>query len=489
MSAPKRAAIGTSVSLTVVFAVMLFGIVNYLSMRHHRTWDVSGSGMNTLSDKTLNVIRSLPKPVTLVFLFNRDNPLYDRTRSMLERYQDESQGKVRLQVVDLRDPATIDRVVRQYKIATGTNPETGESVTEDVIVVDYDGRSKVLSDSGLAEMSMPNPMTGEMQSRLRRYLGEEKVTSAIASLQQGKAAKVYFLAGRGEGDVASSQRRGYLELSERLKRDNFEVAKLNLLESGEVPKDAGALVVMGPTQPYTTNELGVLRRYLAEGNGRMFVALEPGVTSGLEPLLAEHGIRPRNDLAVVNVAMLGVLPVIPVKSYGRHAIVDRIESAGVSVTVPSSVSLDTGSGGPGGPVSLLVSPESAWGETDLDAERLEFDEKKDHKGPLVLAAVADTTRRGPAGDAAAGSKLVVAGSASMFANQNLVTAAGALDFALNTLNWLLQRETQLGIAPKVPEEHVLQLSPAQARTHLVSLVAVPLVVLMAGVLVWRNRRS
>ena len=59
----------------------------------------------------------------------------------------------------------------------------------------------------------------------------------------------------------------------------------------------------------------------------------------------------------------------------------------------------------------------------------------------------------------------------------------------NTLNWMVQRETHLGIAPKEPEQVRLSLAPQQRR-HIFWLVVagIPAATLIAGIAINMRRR-
>ena len=64
-----------------------------------------------------------------------------------------------------------------------------------------------------------------------------------------------------------------------------------------------------------------------------------------------------------------------------------------------------------------------------------------------------------------------------------------LDFVLNGLNWLLDREEIIGIAPKAA--HNLSLNLTEAQLSLIALlvmVAIPGCAGLLGILVWLKRR-
>lgn len=94
----------------LILAVVLFLSLNVFSNNalHTARLDLTEDKLFTLSDGTLNVIRSVPEPIRLKFYFSRtlakQVPTIDRygrrVREMLEEFVNASDGKIRLEVVD-----------------------------------------------------------------------------------------------------------------------------------------------------------------------------------------------------------------------------------------------------------------------------------------------------------------------------------------------------------------------------------------------------
>jgi hypothetical protein len=101
-------------------------------------------------------------------------------------------------------------------------------------------------------------------------------------------------------------------------------------------------------------------------------------------------------------------------------------------------------------IPLLQATKDYWGETDYATsdDRTPFlDTKKDHMGPLTIAAAAE--RGGVEGIKVETSRLVVTGNAEMLGRNGYRQSEGiTVDFAMNALNWLLDREELIGIPPK-----------------------------------------
>jgi len=86
------------------------------------------------------------------------------------------------------------------------------------------------------------------------------------------------------------------------------------------------------------------------------------------------------------------------------------------------------------------------------------------------------------------SRLVAVGSSAFLSNESITEAD--LDFVLNSLNWLLDREDSImGIAPK--PAHNLSLSLTESQLNLMALlvmVAIPGCAGVLGIVVWLKRR-
>ena len=85
-------------------------------------------------------------------------------------------------------------------------------------------------------------------------------------------------------------------------------------------------------------------------------------------------------------------------------------------------------------------------------------------------------------------RMVVYGD-SDFATNGQLDQPGNATLIANTLNWMVQRETHLGIAPKEPEQVRLSLAPQQRRQIFWLVVAgIPAATLIAGIAINMRRR-
>ncbi len=482
---PSRIIIGSSVVLTVIFSAILLVFVNYLSWRHYKTFDLTENKMFTLSDKTVNLLKGLDHPVKLYFFFNPEHGLYSWVDKLLRQYREKGGDKIEFEVVDpQRDLVRAQELAKRYRF-------TGE---DNMVIVESGERHKFIEAQSMAEMDMSGMMTGQ-PARIKAFRGEEKITSALLEVVEGESRKVYFTLGHGEGDITSQDpKSGYFEAAEKLKRINISPMTLNLVQKPEIPADAAALVIAGPLSPFQPDEIKVIEDYLKNRKGKLFIALHPGAKSALDDLLAQYGIRADDTMALGAVNLLGVtklLGSVPAGMLGKHPITDPILGQSLVFTNARSLTvLPPAEGQKGRPVELAKGIEAFWGETAYDKDNMEFTEGKDLQGPLTLAVAVDTGTVGDGNVELGGTRIVVSGSATMFANAPMMQYPMSPDFFMNSVSWILRNEKQLGIEPKVPKQYSLGLSPSQFwMLGGVICLLLPASILLGGVAVWLKRRG
>lgn len=115
-------------------------------------------------------------------------------------------------------------------------------------------------------------------------------------LQVAKSRRtVYLTAGHGErtrDPLGGADQRATIDILHKTLQDqNFDVRTLSAAEGlgQEVPKDAAAVFVLGPTQAFTQPEADALAAYEQRG-GRLFIALDPEAGVTFEELLKPLGL-------------------------------------------------------------------------------------------------------------------------------------------------------------------------------------------------------
>jgi gliding motility-associatede transport system auxiliary component len=456
----------TIVSVAAVLAILVG--INYLAIRRDKQWDLTATKSFTLSDESVKVLSKLQAPIRITVY---DQPSgFQRFRDALARYEQTSKN-ISVEYVDAdRQPA---RVKEDAVLNYGT------------VVVAYQGRKEhVMSDR------------------------EQDITNALVKATTGREVKAYFVEGHGEKSSTGVERNGYSNALDVLKRDNYAVDKLVLVQTPEVPKDAAVVVIAGPTADYLPVEIDSLRKYL-RGGGKALFLLDPVLggtmhpTPNLEGLLKEWGISLGHDV-VLDVSglgqMLGTDASVPVvTSYQSHPITKDF-SLLTAFPLAQSVSGEAGSS-PGESIqNFLQTSDRSWSESDMKSllsGKVSLDEKSgDRKGPITIGlSASEDAKDAPAAagtpPGAAGkpqTRIVVIGD-SDFASNAAVGIQGNSDLFVNINNWLTQQEDLISIHPRAEDDRRIALTAdQQRRLAWMSLLILPGLILGSGVYTWVQRR-
>lgn len=437
----------TAVYVLIVLAVI--GVLNFLANRYDKTYDSTASKQFTLSDQTVKIAKNLKQDVTISYW---DAPTqFPAARDLLDRYKNLS-SKIDVQYEDVEKNRT-------KAIAAG--------VTR---------RGDVLVDVG-------------NKHEEAKSLSEEEVTGALVRALKTGEKTACFVEGSGEHGLDDQDRNGYGQLKSLIGMNNYKTQSVNLLLKPEVPKDCTIMVVGGPSRDYLQPEVDALKNFV-EGGGKAIFLLDPPLmfakqnidqNAALDDVLAGWGVTLDKDL-VLDTSGVGQLyglgpEIALVSSYGTHPIVREMKR--LSAGFPIARSLEVKSGDKATGEKLFDTSDDSFATMNLASPEIK-QSASDKKGPLTLGA-AGSLKSG-------GGRFVVVGSSSWISNAYL-RIAGNRDLFLNMLNWLSADEDLISIRPKQPEDRPLNMNRNQmALVFYSSVLAIPLLILVAGVGVWWKRR-
>jgi ABC-type uncharacterized transport system involved in gliding motility auxiliary subunit len=494
----RKLIFGSTLGAAALLVLAIVVILNYLSFRHYQRWDWTKSHLYTLSQKSLSIVKGLNRDVNVIVFMDDQSPTFQPTRELLDRYAAAS-PKIHVSVVDpLRNPARAQQLVQQYQVQRAA-------------VVFESGKDKrVVEASDLADYDYSAMQQGG-RPEMKGFKGEQKFTSALVELVEAKKPTILFTTGHGEPSLDDSDGRGFGRLQRFLGTDNFAIEEWASLGKTALPPNTDLVVVAGPTQPFVRPELDLLSRFL-QGGGRVLVMVDPNLSesgrvadTGLAEWLAGWGVKAQDDIVVDpgNLLPFFSAETIFASNYGTHAITDALRQARVPVVFSLARSVAAGTAPQGATLTELVktSPDG-WGETDLGNLTQVEKGPQDVPGPVSLAialelnaaspappvgeeempAPAPTPPTGPKG------RMVVFGDAD-FATNSQLDQPGNATLIADTLNWMVERQTHLGIAPKEPEQVHLSMTPQQRRLNFWLVVfGLPAAALAAGIAVTVRRR-
>jgi ABC-type uncharacterized transport system involved in gliding motility auxiliary subunit len=445
--------VSSNALLTTLAVVVILGGINFLAVRAPNQIDFTETQQFSLAPQTQQLVKELKQPVKVMVFNNQADP---QQRSLLEQYRRQNADRFSFEFID---PQAQPGLAQKYKVRT-----LGETILE----------------------------TGDRTKTLEGTLTEPNLTPAIASLMRDHKVNAYLVQGHGEAPINGAQ--GNLdEAVAELKKRDFNVSVLNLLQQKQIPSDANVLIVPGPKRPFLAPEVKLLETYLSQGKALMLM-LDPGVQAGLDDLLKSWGIT-LDKRIVVDASgsgqMMGLGPAIPlVLQYGDHPITKDFAQGpsffplvqAIAVKPPSADYQST---------DLLITGAQSWAEGDPNQENLQFNAARDRQGPLPvgvavthkLPTTAKSTESSPM------AKMVVIGD-SDFATAGPFSKGLNGDVFLNSVTWLGsgQDDANLSIRPKEQKDRRLELNPTNWRILILLGLFLPLGAFGTATYLWWKRR-
>jgi ABC-type uncharacterized transport system involved in gliding motility auxiliary subunit len=480
----RRLITAGTLSAGVLVILALLVMINYLGARYYKRFDWTGSHLYSLSPKSRDVLRQLNRDVDVVMLMAPEQQnVYEPTRELLQRYAAAS-PHIHLRLVDpQKNPALADQLARSYGITTAGVVFASSASPADRRVVDA---------SEMADIDYSGMQLGQ-QPEMTGFKGEQLFTSALLQLAEGRRPKALFVTGHGERSLDDAGPRGFSLAREQLGRDNFAIEEWASLGKAAVPDKTDLVVIAGPTGSFVRPELNALAAYLAAG-GRVLILLDPTVSgsglvdTGLGSWLAGYGVKVDDDIVVdpANPLPFFGSETLFVKDYGDHPITKALREGKLPVIVSLARSIRKGGAPAGAEVTeLLRTSADGWGETDLAHLDQVAKDARDVPGPAALGVAVEV--KGGAG--ARPARLVVFGDSDFAANQLVQANAANAMLISNSFNWLVERQSLLGIPPRKTEQVRLNLTAGELRTvYLLTLLLLPGLAVGTGIYVHFRRR-
>ena len=488
MNATKKAHLfaGANAVMIVLAALLITVMLNYLSVRHYRKFDLTKESQHTLSEKTIQVLKALKEPVTV---------------SAVIAEQELASPEVKEQITALLDSykAYTDKLKVVY-VSPDDQIKVKELQVTAVNTIVFAGASgrQLVNVNSLTESDDGGMSFGGAQT-LKAFKGEEAFTNAIASLSEEKLT-ICFTEGHGELQLKGREGDGLALLDALVTGENYTTQSLSTRGPDPIPANCAVVVVAGPEIPFAPEEAAKLDAYLKNDKrkGRLLLMTETlgaqareFLSTGLEPLLLSRGLELHRDLVFdpkLQVKMNVQEPMMAAIPAAGQMITQSFSAHQVPVIFPISRSMQLPAPAAAGAKSewqpLLSTSREGFGVTNLQeiASGTISQSKTDLPGPLTLAAA-----RG--GEDESGERLVVVGSARFSANL-FGQDTKNIDFTVNAIHWLAARPARIAIPAKKLESVNLAMTRRQVQFAALWLIIVaPLGVAIAGVLLFIRRRQ
>jgi len=446
----QQALSGANFALYTLIVIALIVLANWFVNNHDKRWDMTPNKKYSLSDQTHKILKDLNRDVT-VYAFDKERNFGER-RDVLGMYASAS-NRVKVKYIDPdRQPA----LAKEYGVRSyGT-----------IVVAAGDRHMEAQGD------------------------GEQGLTNALVRVLKGQRTAC-FVGSHGQRSLDSTERDGYDRFKKQLGDENYQTQTLPLMQKPEIPSDCTMVVIAGPQDDFLPPETDAINKYLHDG-GRVLVMLDAGVElPNLTKLVSDWSVTVRNDLVIDEnpvAQIFGTEPYMPlIVKYGSSPIAQPLN--GRATLFPLSRSLEVGKDSKPGVTadSLCDTSSDSYDVTDWTPKikEIQFHAGKDLKGPLSVAVTGSISG---SGEKKTEGRFIVLGTSLVAANGFLGFQSNR-DFIMNSINWLSADEDLISIRATPPESQHLTMNAAQMRRVLVlGVFGIPILIVMAGVLVWWQRR-
>ncbi|MCU0692482.1 MAG: GldG family protein [Polyangiaceae bacterium] len=485
----------------VIAALVIAVLVNILSGRNYRRWDVTAARLYTLSEATVTTLRNLEQDVQVEVLLSSSDPLHGSVINLLEAYGGHTSRLDVRRIDPDRDQAEFAAVQQKYGIVAGRT-EGGRVVADAALIVASRGKHWFITAGEMVDFS--DVQEGQTKSKL-----EQVLTGGIRSVLGGERMRLCFSEGHSEFSLDDNSDQGLGELRDRLLKNNYDPISVDTTKQDPAAALDGceALIVVGPGVAFKQPEAEAIVARMRKGMGGFFL-LNPmldtdkrtQLDTGLGSVARAFGIGIANDYVFEQDDAFR-LP----KGTGEvffpelkpHATTDALLGPAAAVTafrvvLMRSRSFDT-PGGSAQPTAVLTTSDDAFGMMDffswVDLGGEPSKQPRDRSGPLTVGVASEL----PASqDGTRGARLVVLGSANPCFSHNWrdPSLRGNALFVGNAISWIAERPPIVDVPVRITPAATLRITE-QSLSEVMRyvLLFMPAAAALLGLAVYLRRRS
>lgn len=457
--------------------------VNYLAVEHNHVSDWSYLKVTSVSKTTQAMVDDLDQQLEVYAFFTQDNEVYPFVNEYLASLAATSKN-IMVKVLD-KDISPVHaekfRVHKNGNLVL-TQVQAQENKKEENKTPQYE-KIYLGTELRIARAKLRG-LDAWMQKALLELLSEPR--------------KAYFTRGHGEftWDYQRDPRRSLRVVRSLLKKQNFRLRELGLDKgSGRaLPDDVGLVIVAGPTEAFLQEEVNALRTYLA-GGGKAMVLLDVERATGLAttelstyPLLNflrdEVGIQFKaevlaNDRSyVVATKSMTDRWFLFSNNFTSHEAVatmaDYDEQVAVLFFQSGYFDVKGGNGEWQAQAAMKTLPT-----TFVDKNKnFTFDKGSETRSTFDICAAAEWRGKG--------GRIFACADATLAADLFMQGAGNKLLF-VDSLQWLMNDKYR-GAAASEQDEKIIHSRDEDLLVFYSTIVAVPLLLLLAGTLATRRRK-
>ena len=450
---------GTTVMVSVFIGITL--AVNAISISNYHQFDATGVAKFLITSQTKNVLSDMNMQVKALCFFVPDDPygIASYARTLLAEYQKYTD---KLSVEEI-DPDEHPEKARQYGITQ------------------YEYYQSVVFESDLGRrMVLPADFIEQP---------EHFFTSAILEVTGIVQKKVYFLTGHDESNVNGD----YSYAKQGLLDNLYKVDTVDLMLTRAVPDDCTALIISAPQKSLTSDEIEIIEHYL-DNDGWLMVLMNPDSPEEIKQILTSWWINIEDGTVIDAQSHLAssdeshnMEKVIIPRIRNEFGLPETYFPGATSITpqvnFPETVMM----------VPLFFTSPYSWLEENFDPlMKPEFDIETEELGAkalgvlIYMSAPEDAEEEVLAGIKL--TRLIVIGDSDFASNQHFYNGDNG-DLFLNSVELLTIGKELISIERKVLPFRRMLIGPEEETFIRVSSIGLlPLLVLIAGGVIWWRRR-
>lgn len=431
--------------------------------------DCSATKLYSLTGDTKDRVSKLDEDIT-IYVLNSKKSKDAKIDETINRYKDLS-SHINVKYVD---PATSPKFYQDY---TDTTPTTNS------LIIESKNRSKVIDYNDIYEYDSSSYYYGyQSQSSITGYDAEGQITSAIeyVTMDADELPVIYQITGHNETEIGSN-------FQSVVSKANANLKSLELFNEEKVPEDATAIIINSPTVDFNEEDAQKVIDYLNGGGKALIIgcyAYNDELTNFNKILAAYNvsfktGVVAENDSSKYYQNPLYLLPTVETTDYTSDATDGYVFLAGsCAINYPEDTDDVTYT-------KLLSTSDSAVLKKDWKNITTSKAEDGDENGPFTTGLAVN--------DSSTGASIVVFGTPYVVDDSydNAVSGNNADMFKDVITSMTGNVELASSVIPV--KDYTLSnitINTLQAViTGLIIMIAVPILLIIIGIVVWAMRRK
>ena len=469
---------GTKTILLVAIIIALFIAINSIMQKLELTpIDFSQEKLYSLTEESKERVKKIDKDVNIYFVgYEADNTNLD-----LAKQYKKANERINAEAIDINARPDL---TQKYGIQNENQ----------AIIIECAEKSKVLTDSDL--------ITYDTTTYETINIAEEKLTSSIVSVASEKTPKIYFL--EGYSDFSLEENMNYLKVI--LENEVNQTETLNVLSTGKIPDDCDTLVITTPSKDFDDIATNAITDYINSGRNMLWLnaarttkvdlpnvnkilslyAVDPFEAGIIRETSSKNMVAQSPDLIIPEIQYSTVLKDV----YNGNGVI-FVNATKINVNEEKlkeqKVSKD----------ELVLTSKDAYFRTNFNNQDNSPSEGEEKKEYLIGAELEKTIKEAneETGENAVTSKLIIYAENYMVTDYPLMSTsqypalqlAQNKDLVLNSLAYLVDRPEDI-TARKSTGTVVYTATEAQDRIVKIIIFTAPIIIILAGIVVWNVRR-